>query len=647
MIIDKLAKKNIDFCRNVHTLFISYSKRGLLLKILNKNKIIVFFILIFAFFSFSIKQKNVKVFAVTSTPSSSVTTSATSYYWKNLDFALVFNQDLSADITETHDVMFNQRLDGQPFQSLVDTINISHYGKLTNLKIYEKTKAGKLVEYTREAVDQKKNGSFFVAGADNAKELFSVRVFFDAKNEEKTFVFKYKLTEPKYQTNFVAFFSDYDNILLYPIPSSPNVFIQNLTMHLTLPVKATENDLYFWGLPQSTTYKTEIFANKISFTGILNKTDTNVGFDLLVKAGIFTKPADVTRKTTTILQNKISIYNPKSNQSVNPNSLSKSAAIIVGGLIALVAALYLFRVYLGISLKKISKKNKVFEDVDVLKYKNFKPYFSGMLLHRRVNKNDLTAMLIDLCTRGYLALRISRSKDANGKVVNLFILDKSEAEVKNDVLSNTERIFLNYLFKRGNSIYLTSLEDSYKSRASYFYSSVGKEILSYKLFVVPSFIHNLSLYKFLLKALFILLTILFLLLPSGYICLFLVPVFFIFFTNVLIMESPAGTKIKRDLIAFQAFCLNWKEKVDVTFVTRIPYFISLACFNSTIAVVAREKTLQDLEIAWLTIETAPVEAEEKTIAIEKKLEEDVTDGSIPNWNDLTLFLDKIRKTFGK
>jgi hypothetical protein len=617
------------------------------LKILNKNKIIVFFILVFAFFSFSVKQKNVKVLAGTSTPSSSIPTAAASYYWKNLDFALVFNQDLSADITETHYVMFNQRLDGQPFQSLVDTINISHYGKLTNLKIYEKTKTGKLVEYIQEAVDQKNNGSFFVAGADNAKELFSVRVFFDAKNEEKTFIFKYKLTEPKYQTNFMAFFSDYDNILLYPIPSSPNVFIQNLTIHLTLPVKATENDLYFWGLPQNTAYKTEIFANKISFTGILNKTDTNVGFDLLVKAGIFTKPADVTRKTTPILQNKIKVYSSTSSQGVDTNNLTKSAAIVVGGLIVLIVVLYLFKFYMDISLKKISKKNKVFEDVDVLKYKNFKPYFSGMLLHRRVNKNDLAAMLLDLCTRGYLALRISRSKDANGKIINLFILDKSELEVKNDVLSNTERIFLNYLFKRTASIYLTSLEDSYKSRASYFYSSIGKEILSYKLFAVPSFIHNLSLYKFLLKTLFILLAILFLLLPSGYICLFLVPVFFIFFTNVLIIESPAGTKIKRDLIAFQAFCLNWKEKVDVTFVARIPYFISLACFNGVSTAVAGEKTLQDLKIAWLTIETAPVEAEEKTIAIEKKVEDDVTEGNIPTWNDLTLFLDKIKKTFGK
>lgn len=617
------------------------------MKILNKNKIIVFFILVFAFFSFSVKQKNVKVLAGTSTPSSSIPTAAASYYWKNLDFALVFNQDLSADITETHYVMFNQRLDGQPFQSLVDTINISHYGKLTNLKIYEKTKTGKLVEYIQEAVDQKNNGSFFVAGADNAKELFSVRVFFDAKNEEKTFIFKYKLTEPKYQTNFMAFFSDYDNILLYPIPSSPNVFIQNLTIHLTLPVKATENDLYFWGLPQNTAYKTEIFANKISFTGILNKTDTNVGFDLLVKAGIFTKPADVTRKTTPILQNKIKVYSSTSSQGVDTNNLTKSAAIVVGGLIVLIVVLYLFKFYMDISLKKISKKNKVFEDVDVLKYKNFKPYFSGMLLHRRVNKNDLAAMLLDLCTRGYLALRISRSKDANGKIINLFILDKSELEVKNDVLSNTERIFLNYLFKRTASIYLTSLEDSYKSRASYFYSSIGKEILSYKLFAVPSFIHNLSLYKFLLKTLFILLAILFLLLPSGYICLFLVPVFFIFFTNVLIIESPAGTKIKRDLIAFQAFCLNWKEKVDVTFVARIPYFISLACFNGVSTAVAGEKTLQDLKIAWLTIETAPVEAEEKTIAIEKKVEDDVTEGNIPTWNDLTLFLDKIKKTFGK
>lgn len=605
--------------------------------------------MVFAFFSFSVKQKNVKVLAVASTPSSSVPTSAASYYWKNLDFALAFNQDLSADITETHNVMFNQRLDGQPFQSLVDTINISHYGKLTNLKIYEKTKAGKLVEYIQEAADQKNNGSFFVAGADNAKELFSVRVFFDAKNEEKTFIFKYKLTEPKYQTNFVAFFSDYDNILLYPIPSSPNVFIQNLTMHLTLPTKVTENDLYFWGLPQSTVYKTEIFANKISFTGILNKTDTNVGFDLLVKAGIFTKPADVDRKTTPILQNKINAYSSSPNQNVNPNSLSKSAAIVVGGLIALVAALYLFRVYLGISLKKISKKNKVFEDVDVLKYKNFKSYFSGMLLHRRVNRNDLTSMLIDLCIRGYLTLRISRSKDANGKVVNLFVLDKSELEVKNDVLSNTERIFLNYLFKRANSIYLTSLEDSYKSRASYFYSSIGKEILSYKLFAVPSFIHNLSFYRFLLKALFILLAILFLILPSGYIYLFLVPVFFVFFTNVLIMESPAGTKIKRDLIAFQDFCSDWKEKIDANFVTRIPYFIALACFNSVSAVASKEKTLQELEIAWLTLEiTEVVSEEEKTIAVEKDLAEGILeDNNLPTWNDLALFLDKIRKTFGK
>ena len=618
------------------------------MKSLNKNKLILLLILTFVAFSFSVKQQKSGVLAATVTPPVAVP-ATTDSYWKKLDFAITFKQDLSATITETHDIMFRQRLDGQAFQSLDEVINISNYEKLTALKIYEKTKAGKLVQYTEEPTEQKVNGKFYIEKENNTQALFFVRIFFDAKNEEKTFIFDYTLTAPRYPV-FMNFYTDYDELLLYPIPSNPNVFIQNLTMHLTLPPTVTEKDLYFWGLPQSTAYKTEIFANKISFSGILNKTDTNVGFDLLVKAGIFAKPADITRKTTTILPSKIAAYTPPvAGQTVNPRALTASAATVVGGLIVLLAGLYLFKVYLGIRLKKVSKKNKVFEDVDVLKYKNFKPYFSGLLLHKRVTRNDLTAMLVDLCIRGYLALRISRSKDGNGKIVNLFILDKSEVEVKNDVLSNPERIFLNNIFKRNNSVYLTSLEDSYRFHTAYFYSSMSKEILSYKLFAVPPFIHNLSLYKFLLKVLFILLSLSFLLLPSNYIILFLVPVFFVFFTNVLIIERPAGTKVKRNLIAFQAFCLNWKEKTDATFVARIPYFIALACFNDVSTVVSKEKTLQELEVAWLTLDIAEVAPEEeKTIAIEKDIAEgNMEKDSFPTWNDLALFLDKIRKTFRK
>jgi hypothetical protein len=607
---------------------------------LNKNKIIIFFLLIAVAFSLFFKQE--LLFAKTTT----VVPENITKYWKNLNFSILLDSDLNAEITETHVIRFNQRLDKQSFQSLLHIINISNYIKLTDLKIFEKNKDGKLLEYSQEDLEKKENNKFYVVGPDAEQKLFSVRIFFDAKNEEKTFIIKYKLLEPRYP-NFVEFYNDYDNIIIYPIPTSSDIFIQDLTLDVSLPLGTTENDFYFWGLPKGSDYKISIFSNKINLSGATDKTNTFIGFNLLTKVNVFKKPENITRKNLSVLQSKIAEYKEQITPEENNKNLIKYISTFFGLLISLISLIYLIKVYLDIKLKRISKKGKTFEDVDVLKYKNFKAYFSGMILRKKVNRNDLISIFVDLSIRGYMSLRISRTKKLDGKIVDLFILDKNLEKVENDILSNTERHLLNYLFKKSNSIYLDSLKDSYRSRPSYFYSSIGSETLSYRFFIIPFFIHNISLYRFLLKILFILLSILSLLLPLNLIYLFFIPLFFVFFTDFLIMESAYGLKIKRNLIAFQNFCLNWNQKIDETFVDRIPFFISLSCLSNVLPVVSKEKTLRDLNIEWLIIETGDTLIEDKNIDIVKNAGETSINSNIATWNDLSLFIEKIKKTFGK
>ena len=620
---------------------------------LNKNKITVLLLLIFSLL-FTVASPEI-IFAQTTASTAAPTGTATDLsklakYWKSLDYSITLNSNLEAEVVETHTIVFNKRLDGQAFQSLLQSINISNYANLSELKIYEKTSDGKLKEYIQEKTNIKDNDKYYIVGPDADQKIFSVRLFFDAINTEKTFIIKYKLTTPRY-SNFIAYYSDYDNIVMSPIPNSTDVFIQNMTMHINLPENVTENDVYFWGIPKSNEYKTEIYANKIIFSGLINKTDTAVGFDMLVKAGIFYIPPDITRKTTKILESKINSYNNSVNTATANENVVRSLSITAGVIVSLIAVVYILKVYLGIKNRKVSTTNKTFKDVDPLKYSNFKPYYTGMILRKKIGKNDLSAMLVDLCIRGYINLRITKSKDYRGRITNLYILDKNSEKVEKDVLSNTEKIFMNNLFKKNNAVFVDSLKESYRLKPSYYYSFISREVLDNKFLIIPPFIHNLSLYKFLAKIVFSLLAIGALLLPESYWFLLLAPLFFVFFTDFLIFETPHGSKMKKDIIAFQDFSLNWKEEFDKDFEKRIPYFIATETLSNVISAISKDVAIEDAGIDWLVLENKTENIEDKMVDKEISIEKEVgkTDEgkNSVDWNDLLEFIEKIRKAFSK